>query len=90
MSNPSEPLMTSSKPLMEYVTRRLFSIANSLDERMDEVALRLALKRLDFLERKLILADMLRDAAHAESKSNAIELTREMNRTIAVYDALQS
>lgn len=82
MSNPSESLMTSSKPLMTYVSRRLVSIADSLDERMDEVALRLAIKRLDFLERKLAAAEVLSAAVAVGGEG--------VDAAASAYDDLQS
>jgi len=49
----------SNKPLEKYVINRLAKVAANDVEDGDEVALRLALKRLDFLERKLAAADVL-------------------------------
>ena len=51
-----------SKPLMNHEIKSLETLADDVDEITDQLSLRAALARLDYLERKVQAAERLRDA----------------------------
>lgn len=77
-----------SKPLTKEQLAAIESAALDSFQYEDD-AIRAALARLEYLERKLAAAEVLCTAAYEEARDDEVELTRALLRAITAYYDVQ-